>query len=135
MTKELTPKQEAFAQAVASGLTQSDAYRKAYTVKPTTKPESVNQKSSALMAEVNIRSRVMELRERGADNAVLTREAHLEELKRLKGIALQLEDIKAAINAEQLRGKVMGHYIERQEVTGKDGAALIPTPIYHIVSE
>ena len=133
MTKELTPKQEAFAQAVASGLTQSDAYRKSYTVKPTTKPESVNQKSSALMSEVNIRSRVMELRERGADNAVLTREAHLEELKRLKGIALELEDIKAAINAEQLRGKVMGHYIERQEVTGANGTPLMPAPIYKIV--
>ena len=133
MAKELTPKQEAFAQAVASGLTQSDAYRKAYTVRPTTKPESVNQKSSALMAEVNIRSRVMELRERGADNAVLTREAHLEELKRLKMIALSMEDIKAAISAEQLRGKVMGHYIERQEVTGANGTPLMPTPIYKIV--
>lgn len=135
MNKELTPKQEAFAQAVASGLTQSDAYRKAYNVKPTTKPESVNQLASTMMGLVHISSRVKELRERGAENAVLTREAHLEELKRLKGIALELEDIKAAINAEQLRGKVMGHYIERQEVTGKDGAALIPTPIYHIVSE
>ncbi|CAB4197288.1 hypothetical protein UFOVP1309_4 [uncultured Caudovirales phage] len=135
MTKELTPKQEAFAQAVASGLTQSDAYRKAYKVSPTTKPMSVNQLASTLMGNDHISSRVKELRERGADNAVLTREAHLEELKRLKGIALELEDIKAAINAEQLRGKVMGHYIERQEVTGKDGAALIPTPIYHIVSE
>ena len=135
MTKELTPKQEAFAQAVASGLTQSDAYRKAYTVKPTTKAMSVNQLASTMMGLAHISSRVKELRERGADNAVLTREAHLEELKRLKGIALGLKDIKAAINAEQLRGKVMGHYIERQEITGKDGAALIPTPIYHIVSE
>lgn len=135
MTKELTPKQEAFAQAVASGLTQSDAYRKAYTVRPDTKPMSVNQKASHIMSEVHIQARVKELRERGADNAVLTREAHLEELKRLKGIALELEDIKAAINAEQLRGKVMGHYIERQEVTGKNGAALVPTPVYHIVSE
>ena len=135
MAKELTPKQEAFAQAVASGLTQSDAYRKAYTVNENTKPSSVNVKASHIMSEVHVRARVVELRERGADNAVLTREAHLEELKRLKGIAEGLNDIKAAINAEQLRGKVMGHYIERQEVTGLNGTPLIPRPVYNIVGE
>ena len=31
----LTPKQEVFAQAVAGGKTQADAYREAYNVKPT----------------------------------------------------------------------------------------------------
>jgi len=135
MTKPLTPKQEAFAQAVASGLTQSDAYRKAYTVGVNTKPESVNQKSSQLMAEVHIRSRVEVLRNQGGERAVLTREAHLEELERLKGIALGMDDIKAAITAENLRGKVMGHYIERVESTGKNGTPLIPRPIYNIVHE
>jgi len=58
MTKPLTPKQEAFAQAVASGLTQSDAYRKAYTVGVNTKPETINQTSCRLMADPNICARV-----------------------------------------------------------------------------
>jgi len=135
MTKPLTPKQEAFAQAVASGLTQSDAYRKSFDVKDSTKPETTQANASRLMANSTVLARVTFLRNQGGERAVLTREAHLEELERLKGIALGMDDIKAAITAENLRGKVMGHYIERVESTGKNGAPLIPRPIYNIVHE
>lgn len=46
----LTPKQEAFAQALVTGISQSDAYRAAYKVGPKTKPETVNQAASRIMA-------------------------------------------------------------------------------------
>ena len=37
----LTPKQEKFAQCVADGMTQADAYRAAYDCAPSTKAESI----------------------------------------------------------------------------------------------
>ena len=37
----MTPKQEAFAIAVAGGMTQADAYRSVYNVRANTKQESI----------------------------------------------------------------------------------------------
>lgn len=50
----LTPKQELFAQEVASGKTQADAYRAAFNVGPTTKPETTYKRACELMADGNI---------------------------------------------------------------------------------
>ena len=57
----LTPKQEKFAQLVADGMSQSDAYREAYN--SSAKPESVHVKASELMADVKVSVRVAELRQ------------------------------------------------------------------------
>ena len=79
----LTPKQEKFALAVASGKTQSDAYREAFNVRPTTKDTSVNVNASKLMADTNIAQRVEELRKPIAAKAMITLESHIERLKEL----------------------------------------------------
>jgi phage terminase small subunit len=114
----LTPKQEAFAIAVASGMTQADAYREAFTVKPTTKPESVLQLASRLMAKVNIRSRVDELKKPIIEAAGITLESHLARLEHLGKKAEDAESFTAAISAEVARGKVAQLYTERIEHTG-----------------
>lgn len=59
--KELTPKQLHFARCVASGMTQSDGYREAYTVRPSTSQESIHSCASRLMADVKISARVKHL--------------------------------------------------------------------------
>ncbi len=114
----LTPKQEAFAIAVASGMTQADAYREAFTVKLTTKPESVLQLASRLMAKVNIRSRVDELKKPIIEAAGITLESHLARLEHLGKKAEDAESFTAAISAEVARGKVAQLYTERIEHTG-----------------
>lgn len=68
----LTPKQELFAQEVASGKTQADAYRAAYDVKPTTKPETTYKRACELMADGNISGRIAELRAAAAERVVWT---------------------------------------------------------------
>lgn len=68
----LTPKQERFAQEVASGKTQADAYRAAFDVKPTTKPETIYKRACELMADGNIRGRVEEIREAATERLVWT---------------------------------------------------------------
>ena len=68
----LTPKQELFAQEVASGKTQADAYRSAFNVKPTTKPETTYKRACELMADGNISGRVAELRAAASERVVWT---------------------------------------------------------------
>jgi hypothetical protein len=70
----MTPKQEAFAIAVAGGMTQADAYRSVYNVRANTKQESIHQAASTVMANINVSSRVAELKQQLADKELWTRE-------------------------------------------------------------
>lgn len=113
----ITPQQEKFAQCVASGMSQSDAYREAYDVKPTTKTNSVNVNASKLMADANIALRVEELRAPIVKAAQLTLEAHLNDLKGLRNMATKAEQYSAAISAEVARGKAAGLYVDNVKAT------------------
>ena len=108
----LTAKQEAFAQAVASGMNQSDAYRAAYKVRPATKLESVNQSAARVMANVNVASRVAELRAPVVAKVQMTLEGHLEDLMSLRDMAAKGGQFGAAITAEIARGKASGVTVE-----------------------
>ena len=59
-TKSLTPKQEAFAKAVAGGMSQSDAYRSAYSA-GNMSDKTINEKASVELAKDKVRARVNEL--------------------------------------------------------------------------
>lgn len=113
----LTPKQEAFAQAVVTGVSQSDAYRAAYKVGPKTKPETVNQAASRIMADGNVTARVAELRLPVVKKAQITLESHLDDLMKLRNMAAKEKQYSAAITAEIARGKASGIHIEKSERT------------------
>lgn len=115
---ELTPKQEAFAQAVVSGKSQSDAYRIAYKVRPGTKLSSINVAASKLMADPNISQRVEELRIPVAKKAQITLESHLEDLLRLRNMAAKEKQYSAAITAEVARGKASGVATDKLDIGG-----------------
>jgi hypothetical protein len=113
----LTPKQEVFAQAIVTGVSQSDAYRAAYKVRAGTKAESVNQSASRIMAKVNVISRVAELRKPIAEIAQITLKTHLDDLLRLRNMAAKEKQYSAAITAEVARGKASGVHVEKSEST------------------
>jgi hypothetical protein len=114
----LTPKQEAFAIAVASGMTQADAYRSAYNVKPETKPETVQNKAYQMMQKGEVRARVDELKKPIIEAAGITLESHLARLEHLGKKAEDAESFTAAISAEVARGKVAQLYTDNINVTG-----------------
>ena len=118
----LTPKREAFAAAVASGMSQADAYRHAFTTDKF-KPENIWSKASNLMADAKVRARVEELRAPIAQKAGITLESHLETLERLRDEALEARQFSAAITAEVARGKAAGVAVDKTtlELTGKGG--------------
>ena len=112
----LTPKQEAFAQNVASGMTQADAYRGSYNAEKM-KPESVQVNASKLMADAKVRLRVEELRHKRAIHAVQTNSIPIEpnSYSRLLSIFDDEDDLrawagyvlsKAAIEAGMLTGNL-----------------------------
>jgi hypothetical protein len=77
----LTSKQEAFAQAVASGLTQTEAYRTCYDVSPETLNSSVWEQASRVANDINVSSRIVSLKDEIAAKALWTREDSVRTLK------------------------------------------------------
>jgi hypothetical protein len=119
----LTAKQEAFAQAVATGKTQADAYRTAYNA-GNMKPPTVQKRASELMSCGEVSGRVAELRKPVVAAAQITLSSHLERLKALSESAEASNQFSASIAAEVARGKASGLYVDKMEHTGKDGASI-----------
>ncbi len=70
---KLTAKQEAFAQAIADGMGQADAYRMAYDAEGM-KDITVYPKASRMMNEGKIRARIDELKSQVVEKQLWTRE-------------------------------------------------------------
>lgn len=79
----LTPKQEAFAVAVASGMSQSDAYRTAYPTSAKWLAKSVWERASALAADAKVQARIADLLKKAAESNDVTVERLLREMARL----------------------------------------------------
>ena len=120
----LTPKQEKFAQCVAEGMSQADAYRSSYNCKPTTKSDTIINKASELMRNGYITARVDELRKPIIAKVGMTLESHLEDLNRLRNLAAKAGQYSAAISAEVARGKAAGLVVSKTELTGADGGPI-----------
>jgi phage terminase small subunit len=112
----LTPKQERFAQEIASGKSQSDAYRAAFNVSPSTKAETIHKRASELIQKGVIAGRVEELRKPIIEEVGITLKSHLDDLKVLRNAAVQNGQYGAAISAEIARGKAAGIHVEKSEV-------------------
>lgn len=67
MTKPLTPKQEAFATGIASGLSQAEAYRQAFPKSQVWKDETVWKRASELAANREVQGRIQDLRDKAAE--------------------------------------------------------------------
>jgi len=125
--KKLTPKQLHFARCVASGMTQSDSYREAYSVRPLTTQESVHSSASRLMADPMVASRVkhlIRLREQAVvASAVTDRERVLSKLRGWMDSAEPTDSVK--IRAAELLGKSANLFATEVSVSeSKDSSSL-----------
>ena len=123
----LNARQERFAQGLAEGKTQSEAYIDAGYA-----PKNARANASSLLQKSpRILARRDELLERRADcnlavvteiavQAHCTLEEHLSMLARLRDDARAKGDYSSAISAEYKRGQALGFYIQRSEA-GKPG--------------
>ena len=114
---------ELFAQAVAGGETNREAYKLAgYSVSSN---ESADAAAGRLVGDVRVKARVAELQEDAAKAAGATLEKVLSTF-----INVLNEDAEAKpgdrIRAAELIGKHLGMFRDKIEHTGKDGSELIP---------
>lgn len=119
----MTPKEEKFAQLVASGKTQADAYRGAYDAE-NMKDATIASKASIVMAKGHVRARVEELRKPIVTKVQITLESHLEDLLELRNKAADEGKYAAAVSAEIARGKAAGIVIDKIEHAGKGGGPI-----------
>ena len=81
--KPLTPKQEAFATGVASGLSQAEAYRQAYPKAQGWKDETVWSKASTMAKDEKVQARIQELRGKAAEANEVTIERIVAEVVKI----------------------------------------------------
>lgn len=81
--KPLTPKQEAFATGVASGLSQAEAYRQAFSQSRKWTDKTVHEKASRLAAEDKVQARIQELRGKAAEANEVTIERIVAEVVKI----------------------------------------------------
>lgn len=104
----LTPKQEAFAQAVSSGLSQSDAYKSAYST-GNQKPETISNNAYKLANNNDVITRLAELRNALAEKLLWTRED-------------SLKTLIAVINAPDNAGNIISSVQAINKMQGFDAA-------------
>ena len=118
---DLTPNQREFVRLRLAGKTGADAYRGAYDVSGMN-DRTIWVEASRVSANPKVSLWLSAARQAHLGTAVLTRDAHIAELDRLKEIALASGNVGAAVKAEELRGKVAGHQVERVQEVPHDPA-------------
>lgn len=122
--KVLTAAQEVFARAVASGTPRRQAYLQAFPSAKKWKVESVSNEAFRLMKLPLVADRVAALKSKATQASVFTLRDHLHNLHEISIAALTARDFNAAARAEEARGKAAGFYVQRTEITGKDGGPI-----------
>ena len=108
----LTPKQETFAQKIVEGMSYADAYRSAYSTKRMT-DKTIWENASRLMADSKVLARVQELRDKIADESIMTAQ---ERLKWLTGLINSDEvALSDKLRASDQMNKMQGAYITKIE--------------------
>lgn len=121
---KLTAKQERFAQSIADGMNQSDAYRSAYDAGKM-KPDVVNVKASQLMANGKVAVRVDELRKALESKGLWTREKSVAALANIaEASGSKAAEIVAAI--KELNSMHGFNAPTKTDLTVRGGLVLIP---------
>jgi hypothetical protein len=115
---------EVFANEVASGRTQTEAFLEANPHAEKWKRQTAKVKASELAARPDVKARIAFLQSRAADAAVFTLADHLNRLNALSRSAEAAGDFHAAVKAEENRGKASGFYPTKVELTGRGGGPI-----------
>lgn len=111
---DLNANQSKFVEGILKGLSASDAYRAAYDTDGMA-PNSIWASASRLRSNANVSLWITAARKNGLATASVTLDSHLQELERLKAIAIETGNVGAAVQAEINRGKAAGHYVEKHQ--------------------
>lgn len=106
----LTAKQEKFVQNILEGMTQADAYRSAYSCKRMT-DKTIWENASRLMADSKVTARLSELRDKLANEKIMSAQKRMEWLTELiKGEEASNSD---KLKALDILNKMDGEYVQK----------------------
>ena len=118
----LTAKQEAFAQAVASGMTQAAAYRAAYNADKMA-DATIWKRASELMADGAVSGRVNELRAETAKKQLWTREMGVKALIKAYRVAEEKNNAAGMTGAAKELNAMHGYNEPAKiDITSSDGS-------------
>ena len=120
----LTPKQEKFAQEVASGKSQADAYRAAFDCAKSSQT-TIIKRASELMANRDISGRVAELKAQLSEKALWSREDSVNALLSVINNPDKQRDIVAAVKELNL----MHGYEAPKEIKHSGGVTILAAPM------
>ena len=113
------PRHERFAQEVAQGTSQREAYKRAgYESKSAAAADAA---ASRLIRDGKVLMRIKEIQTVGARKAEVTTESILQELEDARVLAMSLNQPNAAVAASMGKAKVAGKIVQRHE-HGQPGA-------------
>jgi phage terminase small subunit len=122
----LDPVREKFVQEYHQHGNASEAYRKAKPRSKSWKPEAIHVNASKLLSEAKVQLRLSELQRMSAEKHDITIETITQMLKEDRELARQNVQSSAAVSAVMGLAKVHGLIVDKNEITGKDGQALVP---------
>lgn len=118
---DLTANQLAFVRGILDGKSASDSYRMAYDVSNSGK-NTIWVEASRLRNHPHVSLWLSRAREAEMGHANITLEQHIQRLDALKQMAIETGNIGAAVQAEQIIGKVKGYHVERFEDVSRSDA-------------
>ena len=121
----LTPKQQRFVDEYLVDLNATQAYLRAgYKVSETV----ANVNASRLMANAKVQAAIEKRKQDRAQRVEVTQDYVIKTIKDTieRCSSEECFDPKAVLRGAELLGKHLGIFVERREVTGKDGKDLIP---------
>lgn len=116
----LTPKQEKFAQLVASGTNQSEAYRQVYNADKMS-GSTVNRQAHEVAQNSNVAARIAELRKPIIEAYQYTLESYVKRMNEVAEMAFEQGQTAAGVKALENVGKVLGLYTNKTELSGPGG--------------
>ena len=108
---------ETFAQCLASGMSQRNAYRVAFPSSEKWKDETVDSKASVLAKNEKVLERLRELAEQSTTEAVMNATQRKEWLTQI--IRSQDEKTQDKLKAVDILNRMDGEYIEKVQVNGQ----------------
>lgn len=112
----MTPKQEAFAHAYVETGSAAEAYRRAYSCKPTTKAQTIASNANALLANTHIALRIQQLRAETAKRNAITRDDIVRMILEDREMAKTAGDASVSNTITMNLAKFIGEYVETKNV-------------------
>ena len=118
----LTPKQERFAQLVASGMTKADAYRHAYNAENMA-DKTIHEEASRTANDRKVSTRIKALQEAATIDALWSLELSIKTKRQALKIGIDKGDWRAIIQASESLDKLCGLEPARKvDITSSDGS-------------